>query len=517
MNSVGLCLDEESLSSIKGLKGLNVDIVICPYSLKKEAEKLSQKVVLLSGKPRKVYQDLMKDYALSLSKIGLDNTTNDSFKFLLNPTLEIFEILDKHETSSIYCFGGHDWSSLSIVSGDNVESSRAVLTSKKYFINLMVSQWCKNNNINLTWGKSSNYLLITRFVTRCLFLFISSFFLTLNGKSSSKFIYVTSSKKSAVYRKQTQKEILDDFLSKDDKNKLLKHEHFISSVVIQSTKRFFQLIYLSIVSITKNAKILTKKSTDIIVFNYEKHAYSFSATPTLLENNCLLDELFYSLSIKKFLKEHHVKELYSCEMVSRFAFIEREACRRFLIRSSGVQAGLVSSVVVPVFPIHDKFIAMSQSECNSLRRLYNSKDIYYCGPIRNFVQSTDVHVDILVVSQPYAQEIMQLVLDLIESSYPGLSCKFRKHPRDNYSYKLNSSNILLDDNSSCIDSIMESKVVVGMTTTVLEDAISANKDIIVVCMDEYTKNIVENDNNASKNVCTNLEQVKMMLEKLAVG
>ncbi len=507
---VGLFLDRAGISAAGHI---SFDTIICSKNLKEEAQKLCENVIVLSGKPCSVYQELMTGYSESLRNSTLENTINDSFKFFINPTIEIFEILESYRDSTIYCFGGSNWSSLSVVSGDNVESSRAVLTSKKYFINLMVSQWCNNNDVKLEWLMSSDLSMQAKFLIRCAYIFASTFFLTVTGKSSAKFLHSKGSKKAAVYRKIIQKNILEDFTKKYHSDDFGISQISSKGNFINVCKRFVYLTYLSVKSLVEVFNLLVNKNKNIIQFKYKNDFYEFNAIPSMVENILLLDEKLYALDLSKYIALNKIEELYSCEMTSRFAFIEKNASEILDAKSVGIQAGLVSSIVVPKFPVHNKFVAMSFAECRSLLNLYNDENIHFYGPIRNYKSITNVKVDLLIVSQPYAQDVIQLVIDLVCLEYPHITCKFRKHPRDSFSYKMRSKCIIIDSNLNCIDSIMESKVVIGMTTTVLEDAINADKKVIVVCMDEYTKSIVGRDMDPSKIHCESIEQLNESIKK----
>lgn len=504
--SVSLCFTR---GAIERLKKNSCDAIICPKDIEGLALKKAGRVLVLSGQSKGNFGHLVDiDYKRSLELVGLGLITNSSYKFVIDGVFEVLELLEELKPSEVRCFGGGGLVSLSTVFGDNIESSYALLTCKSYVINEVVSQWCGGNGVILIWQRFSRIRIFLEFTLRCIALLTMSIGAIIVGRNQARFLESGCGQKIAIYRSNIQREILlnlpfEKFYDPQNNN---IHRGY------QGVKRFFTTVVLFFSALTK---ILTNylSKTLYITCRFNGTKFRFKALPTVIENFCLLEHNYYSFLLSQRLQTGDVKEFYSCEMISRFASLDRDVCDKFSVLSVGVQAGLVSQRAVPLFPVHQRFIAMSSTEHSRLSNIYQSDGVCYQGPLKRFDASIKTKYDILIVTQPYAQDVIQDSITKIVDHYPGLRCKVRVHPRDSHRYDVTNSNVSLDSNEKCVDSIMQSKVVLGMTSSALYDAADAGKATIIICMDAYTKHVMENGYDLQgKTICTSTGELMSTLK-----
>lgn len=410
--SVALCFTAES---IENAKRKSPNIVICPDNIKDFALKIADRVIIIGVEQHSDYLTHV-DFKRTLKHAGLGLITNSSYKYVVNVILEVLEILEELNPSEVYCFGGGGLVAFSTVFGDNIESSFALLTSKSHIINEAVKQWCTANDIILVWQRSPKIYIFFKFFLRCMVLLAMSIGAIIFNKNQAKFLESSCGQKIAIYRSDTQKEILlnlpfENF--KEPQNNIIFRGY-------QSIKRFFITIVLIFLALIKIFTIGFNK-TRYILFRFNDANFCFKALPTVIENICLLEHKYYSFLLTQRIKASKIQELYSCEMISRFAWLDREVCDNFSVLSIGIQAGLLSQTPVPIFPVHNKFITMFSDENITLSKIYKSKEIYFKGPLMKLETITSPNIDILVISQPFAQDVIQSCITKIANHYPDRS------------------------------------------------------------------------------------------------
>jgi len=501
ISSVSLCFTR---GAIERLKTNSCDAIICPKEIEDLALKKVSRVFVFSGQSKGNLGHIVDvDYKHGLEYLGLGLVTNSTYKFILDGVLEVIELLEELNPSEVRCFGGGGAVPLSTVFGDNIESSYALLTCKSYVINEAVSQWCCSNGVILVWQRFSKIRLSLEFSLRCIALLTMSFGAIIIGRNQARCLQSGCGEKIAIYRSELQKDILSNLPFEDF------YEPLNNSCQrgYQGVKRFFTSAFLCFKALTQILKNYLSKNS-FISCRLKGFTFRFKALPTVIENICLLEHNYYSLVLSQRLKTGDVKEVYSCEMISRFASIDRDVCDKFSVLSVGVQAGLLSQRAVPIFPVHQRFIAMSSSECSALSNIYKSDGICYQGPLKRFDSSINTKYDILIITQPYAQDVIQQCITKIAHHHPDLRCKVRVHPRDSNRYDVTGSNVSLDSNGKCLDSILQSKIVLGMTSSALYDAADAGKATIIICMDAYTKHVMENGYDLhGKAICTSTDEL----------
>lgn len=498
--SVALCFSVGAIQRVKN----SCDIIICPKEIEDFALKKADRVIIVKGQV-KDHSDYLTDadFKLSLKLAGLGLITNSSYKYVLNGVLEVLELLEELNPSEVHCFGGGGLVALSTVFGDNIESSYALLTCKSYVINEAVKQWCVVNDIILIWQRFLKIRILFEFSLRCIVLLAMSIGAIIVGKNQARFLESSCGRKIAIYRSDMQREILLDLPFENFK--VPKNNKFNRGK--KRIKRFFSTIVLIFLALKKICTVCLGKSR-YISYRFNGTNFCFKALPTVIENICLLEHKYYSFLLNQRIKNSKIEQLYSCEMISRFAWLDREVCDNFSVLSIGVQAGLLSQLAVPIFPVHHKFITMSSTENSNLSKIYKSEEIYFKGPLKTFEAAISTNIDILIITQPYAQDVIQKSIIKIANHYPSLRCKVRAHPRDNHRYDLTYSKVSLDSNEKCIDSIMQSKLVIGMTSTALYDASDADKKVIIISMDEYTKNVMKNGYDMQgKTITTSIDEL----------
>lgn len=452
--------------------------------------------------------DLLTSFKSSFTYGVSKASVNDSFKFVVVPLIEIVDVLERLPIGALYLYGGADTlPSLSVVMADNVESSRRVFTKKSIVLNALLKQWADSKCLNVVWKKEAKLYIKSLFFIRCVVLWLATFF------SEIRYVRFKSVEINgpvmATFRKAVQAYSLYDYL---DKSKEQEVTVFGNAKVVSATgiiSHNYQSINLFIRSLTYSLKGLTQvffKSLPVLTFHYRGVTYNASGRATLIEELCLLDQLGYKFFLEDALRTG-ITTFYSTEMTSRFAVIEHEVCVMYGVKNIGIQCGLMSGLKVPYFPLHNKFICLSESELRGLNESYGNGLFFYEGMIRKITMNKLIVNDVLLLSQPYAQNEIQTVLDLMNKKFGRFKCVLRIHPRDTFKYQL-GANVTVDDRSDCWESVLESRIILGMTTTVLEDAVNAGKLSISFQFDEYSKGIASKYSVGSGAVCYDLQSLE---------
>lgn len=514
MTKLAVCFD---LLALKKASDAKMDYAICPGLSVDESEKYTCKVLPVhSG-------DLQDEQLLATymeAFVGrepvITATVNDSYKFIVVPLVEVVNAIDLIETADavtiaeLYLYDGSDRAPvMSVVMADNIESSKRIFTSRSVVINPLLKQWADAKGVGVVWEMESRFSLKFKFFLRCVILWLATFVATIRGLRFGSNEHDGPS--LAVYRKPVQAFSLYDYLEANDLESV--RVFGVPVAAAASGGRFLNVLSIKnlVRSVCYSLKgivtVLCSKPSEDLSFVSGGVFYSVSERATLIEGLCLLDQLMYMFFIREQFSSGEVVDYYSTEMTSRFAVLERELCRQHGVRSICVQCGLLSGLKVPYFPLHDTFVCISEPEMSALSALYGGGTFVYEGPIRKTPTQVALSCDVLLLSQPYAQEEVQRVVTLLSTNFPHLKCTFRVHPRDTYKYTL-GDNFQLDDQADCWASVLAARVVVGMTTTVLEDAVNAGKQSVSFQFDEYSRGVASSYSVGAGAVCYDLRSLK---------
>lgn len=409
----------------------------------------------LDGNNVIILKSLISKNSLNLSlKKSLNSfyASNDIEKFILISTSEILDLIDRYKITNLTIYGGTDKLYFPIIFGDHIEDRRKAFISKPYIINPIIFKLLKDK-IDVRWlGRKLNIIFYFNFLLRCIFLFFGS-------------VYEVITKPSRFYEKDGKVII---FRSKFQQN-FIKNNLKVSSKP-KGKKLFFKAFAALLKSFTKH------KETKCYL-EYNNTAYKVDLKWTEIENSLLLDS-FYRIELIKALQNKN--EIITLETSSRFSIIDRENFQNKLklLLTTDIQSVKFRNQVN-----FDGFLIKKNDLKNEqyIKNNFVSNDFEYF----HLERESEVEYDYFFASQPYGQEILESFIN----SFLNLESNkiiFRKHPRDKYSYNFKRK-ILIDSDNDPLNTISKSKIIIGLTSTILADGLIMGKIAVSLNIDERTR------------------------------
>ena len=220
---------------------------------------------------------------------------------------------------------------------------------------------------------------------------------------------------------------------------------------------------------------------------------------TEIENSLLLDS-FYRKELIKTLQSKN--ELITLEASSRFSMIDRKYFHnklKLLLMTDLYVMKLYRQVDF------DGFLLKNNDEINRevIAKNFNNNNVEYF----KLERKNKLEYDYFFASQPYGQETLESFINSLQV-LEKKRIIFRKHPRDKYIYKFKEK-VSIDNASDPLDTISRSNIVIGLTSTILTDAIVLGKTAISLNIDERTK--CHNSTYPNKNILM-IERPSELLE-----
>lgn len=423
---------------------------------------------------------------------------NDVFKFILFDLFEITTIIKKIKPKTVFLYDGcSKIDFISIYLASNTEVSRPLFSSRARIINPLLSSWLSSiEAIKLTWHQENQYKLrLVKFIRNTL-IFSLSLITTIS--SLRKKNAQNSAKNLVVYRSEDQYE---NMLSL---GKLLPDTQFIQgpSITKQNGHSDASLISLKVLLFalidTARAKLKEVYSKqDCLIIQLNGGILRIKKKSIMNEANCLVTSFAYYRGLKDLLERNsHIRKVFTSEMSSRYAVIEKVVTEGRSVSLIGLQFISIGNIVLPKFPLQKHLLTKSRSDYKILKSLYPSGAFCYVG---NFLLTTKfadienlkIEKSIIFYSQPYNIEDNIEIVKIILKTLP-VDWKFyiRNHPRDSFNYSSISERIYIDSNKYYFDVFASSSIVVSKSSSILVDSIEMGKVTIPVAFDSYTRSIL---------------------------
>lgn len=460
-------------------------------------------------------------------KLACYPQVNDIFKFIIHPLLEILDLLDSEklfELDVVLLGGNGKCKFISVYMANNPEVSRPLFHHMSWSLTPLLSEWLASQGRTFEWKKDTAAKLLFNKALRKSMIFTLSFMTML------KSIHLPAKKTvqpiCMLYRTNNQKSSADAF---HDQFLIEKKTSSHSAPVLGNAARLKNtpisflgggLAILFVVrALVKN--IFSRELKKNKILNYKKGGFG-------VDLGCICGEALYFValyayyfSLKKMIIDYGVKWVVSTEMTSRYAVVEK------MIMSStpdtkliGLQVGSLGRILLPLEPVHDLFIAQSEAERVFLISI--GGNVAYLGnytlrkeAARFVAGGSKVKNKILFLSQPYGEGDNKKIIKTIMNNKPeGFSLAIRPHPRDVINYQKMFPECEIDFGVSCEQSILSSFVVVGKTSTALNDCEDIGIPYRSVLLDPYSVSIISGTGIPDKNKLFTLDCLAKYIENI---
>jgi hypothetical protein len=446
-----------------------------------------------------VFNEVFNQAFSSTSEVSCSSQVNDIFKFIFVDLFEITKLINQLEVDRVYLYdGSKDVSFISIFLAANTEVSSPLLSSRSRILNPLLASWLSSkDNLHVIWKEESKYKLYgIKFLRNICIFSVSLITLVktinlsgLNGQLKNIVLYRTTDQ---LVNLQYIKKLYPDtkFIQGPCLNNKVKKNN--SSLIS------LKIILLSLWDAMKAKYKECRAGSEHIVLELNGYHLFLEKKAVMNEASYLLTSFaYYRGMLALFKSNKDLRYIFTSEVSSRYAVIEKIAKRKSEAKLVGIQFISVGNIILPTFPVQDKFLAKSVVEYQILTSLYSSRSINYVG---NFLLSNEVQLlkstvtkrTVIFYSQPYGHSdnlnIVKLVLSTLPENWKFL---IRNHPRDNYDYSKISSLINLDKESHYLKELASSSIVISKSSSVLVEAIELKKITIPVALDNYTKGVID--------------------------
>jgi len=489
----------------KSLNELDVrDVIICGKGMSKYFKK-SHRVFELGGvsneRELKMFANsFYKKFTKMFSEkdVSCYSQVNDIFKFILFDLFEITKLIKKIKPTVVFLYEGNSkLDFISIYLAANTEVANPLFSSRARIINPLLVSWLSSvDTIKLNWREENYYKLRFQKLIRNALIFSFSLVTVLRTVRRKKM--KKPAENLALYRTQDQYENLlhicdffPDLQFVRGPAIVKKNEQLDTSLI--SLKTLGLALYDA--SIHKLKEPFTKK--DWLIVELNGGVFRIEKKSIMNESNCLVTSFAYYRGLRNLLeKNSHIQKIFTSEMSSRYAVIEKVATDSSEASLFGLQFISIGNIILPKFPLQKKILTKSKSDYKILKSLYSSDAVIYVGSFLLTSKLADIEnmrieKSIFFYSQPYGIDDNIRIIKIILKSLPtDWNFYVRNHPRDSYNYNSISELVHIDSKDYYFDGFASTSIVVSKSSSVLVDSIEMGKVTIPVAFDSYTRNIL---------------------------
>lgn len=442
------------------------------------------------------YQEFAKMF--SEQNISCYSQVNDIFKFILFDLFEITKLIKEIKPTVVFLYDGNSkLDFISIYLAANTEVANPLFSSRARIINPLLASWLSSiATIKLNWCQEKYYKLrFVKFIRNAL-IFSLSLLTTLRTVSFKKL--KKPAENLAIYRSQDQYKNLLHICNIFPDLQLVRGPSIVKQNKQSDT---------SIISFKTAALALCDAFTHKLKESFEKKDWlsielnggvlRVERKSIMSESNCLVTSFAYHRGLTNFLeKNRHIKKIFTSEMSSRYAVIEKVATDSVDVSLIGLQFISIGNIILPKFPLQKRVLTKSKSDYKILKSLYSSDAVIYVGSFLLTskladIQNMRIEKSIFFYSQPYGiDDNIRIIKTILKSLPDDWNFYVRNHPRDSYKYDSISELIHVDSKEYYFDGFASASVVVSKSSSVLVDSIEMGKVTIPVAFDSYTRSIL---------------------------